>query len=138
VKREERLGAAMGFAIVAVWFHVALSLMFAVGYANTPGKGGLAFLAVLWGAAYVVVAIGLQRRHPDAKPWGIALSALACGMAFAQGEIGFSTQLLILAPLLWARPTGQRVQRYSPPPALEEGVTPYERRRVGVRRAPWD
>ena len=148
MEHRERLGAAMGIAIAAVWLHVALALVFAVAYGSTAGKGALAFLSVLWGTAYVVVAIGLERRHPDARPWGIALSALACGMAFAPGQIALSTQWLILVPLLWARsPAPAGAPRYSPPPVEEEGWERLERRpplsrerrtRYGVPRAPWD
>jgi hypothetical protein len=55
-----------------------------------------------------------------ARPWGIALSALAYLVSLLHGGV-ISTALLILIPLLIARP---QEPRYSPPPVEEEGWEP--------------
>ena len=147
VRREERLGAATMIAIAALWLHVALALVVAALIGGERNGGPTAFLLLLGAAATAAVAIGLQRRHPEARPLGIALSALTYGIQLGHGAV-ISSVLLILIPLLVARPA--TAERYSVPPASEEGVTPLlpprplprERRtRLGVPwapGAPWD
>jgi hypothetical protein len=139
VRREERLGAATVIAIVALWLHVALALVVAVLVLGNRDGGQWAFLFLLGGAAYAAVAMGLERRHAEARPLGIALAALTYGIQLGHGTV-ISSVLLILIPLLVARPG--TVERYSVPPSSEEGVTPLDPlTRLGAPwapGAPWD
>jgi hypothetical protein len=73
VRREERLGAATVIAIVALWFHVALSLVMAmVSYEVPRGGSGLALLSLVWAAACAAVqsacSVAILWRGHGASP----------------------------------------------------------------------
>lgn len=114
---EQPLQAATVVAIIALWFHVALSivLMFVVDGAHGDA-GGTVFPSLASAVAYAAIAIGLYRRHPSARVWGIAVSATAYVIGLPSGRV-LSTVLFILIPLLLVRTAPPR---YSLPPKVEE------------------
>jgi len=137
VHDEQRLGTAMVIAIVALWFHVALGLALTVAVGSTPLGGPRVFLGLLWAAVYAAVAIGLQRRHPAARSWGIATTAVAYLIGLAEGRF-ISTILIVLIALLIARPPVRPTDAgYSRPPVEEESWESLRRARWQPRE-PWD
>jgi hypothetical protein len=97
-REQEPIGVAAAIAIVALWFHIGLATLEVLFAAFTPDPG-VRFLSFVGGQAYVAVVIGVQRRR-HAAVWGVALSALFCGAAFGRGNTVFTSQLLVLIPLL--------------------------------------
>lgn len=93
------LGVAAGIALVALWFHVGLAALEVLSGGFTPDPN-LRFLSGVAGLAYTAVAIGVQRRRPAAAVWGVALSALSCGIALGNRDTVLSSQLLVLIPLI--------------------------------------
>ena len=105
---------AAGIAIVVLWFQVGVAALEVLFGALTPDPN-LRFLSAVAGLVYAAIAIGLQRRSPAAAVWGVALSALSCGIGLGTGQGVLGSQLLILIPLLVVAIKPRRAVRLEPP-----------------------
>lgn len=111
-KEQEPVGAAVGIAIVALWFHIGLAVLAVLG-AFTP-DANVRTLSAFWALVGIAVVIGLQRRRPAAIVWGIVLSSLSYGIALGRNAGALSSALLILIPLIIAATKSPASERREP------------------------
>ena len=120
---QEPVGVAAGIAILALWFHVGLAALEVFFGTFTPDPN-LRALSAADALAYTAIAIGLQRRSPAAAVWGVALSALSCGIALDNRNTVLSSQLLILIPLLIVATRPRETEHIEPPGKRRRRVRP--------------
>ena len=114
---RDRLPATIVGAIVLLWINIAIGVVL---LARAPAD----LLDLAWIAAYLVVAVGLQRRERWARLAGLLVTGLAYAIGLAQQGTFFSTTLLaflllLVAPRSWpaSRPPAGHPAATIPPEA---------------------